>query len=295
MKPRTTLRLAGLSGSYRTLLPRLPKNLAVIDGHCLWCQSRMQYVLERNFSFFHFRSVLYEDPKAAASRLRQHALYFASLDSSEGRELIHRFFTSSPKKSTPSRSNSSSSTFFPSTRLPLPEDLAVLFIEKVHARQFYFLRQQGARLSHENNDDLLFRKKDSSDGIKRKKNDPVGPQPLGQKNPSSSPLFSSSFPLPDEDVYASPHDPSQVDLFISVNFSALCRMGMHLDRFFPRMLSCILYYTVPEWVGSKLFHHFVTRRRQFIWGTSEEDAVVVLDRVEGMKERRWRWRTTYKR
>lgn len=295
MAPRSTLRLSGSSGTYRALLPRLPKNLVVIDGHCLWCQSRMQYVLERNFSFFHFRSVLYEDPKAAALRLRQHALHFASLDSSEGRELQHRFFTSAPKKA----SFSSSSTPSSSTRLPLPEDLAILFIEKKPARHWFFLRQQGARPSHENHDNLIFYTKDASmqkrnEKKKRSESTQRTPQVGGIPFPSASSANVSSVSK-EEEIFFSENDPNQVDLILSINFSALCRIGMHLDRFLPRLLSRFLYYCVPEWLGSIWFRHFVSKRRQFIWGSSEEDAVDVLGRVDGMKERRWAWRRTYKR
>lgn len=286
MKSRSTIRLTWSSGSYGKLLPNLPKNLVVFDGHCLWCQSRMQYVLERNFSFFHFRSILFEDPKAAVERRRQHALHFTSLDSSEGRELIHRFFASTPSAG---KAPSSSSTSFFSSRLPLPEDLVVLLIEKVPSRQWNFFRQKGARPSRENNDDLLFSASGDLQKNKQKKTSKTGVQKKG--SPYSS---TASSTMAKDDVLSSQVDPHQIDLVLSVNFSALCRIGMHLDRFFPRIFFSFLYYLIPESLGSVFFRHFISKRRHLLWGTSEEDAVDVLGRMEGMKERRWAWRTTFK-
>lgn len=286
MKPRSTLRLTWSSGSYGKLLPHLPKNLVVFDGHCLWCQSRMQYVLERNFSFFHFRSILFEDPKAAAERLRQHALHFTSLDSSEGRELMHRFFASA---STPGKASFSSFTSTSSSRLPLPEDLVVLFIEKVPSQKWKFFRQKGARPSHENNDDLLF----SSAGV-RQKNKQKKLYTTGAQRKASPYSTTASSTNAKDDVFWSPNDPHQMDLVLSVNFSALCRIGMHLDRFLPRIFFAFLYYLIPESLGSLFFRHIISKRRQQLWGTSEEDAVDVLGRMEGMKERRWAWRTAFK-
>lgn len=258
------------AAAHAKLLPRLPRNLVVFDGHCLWCQSRVRYILERNFSFFHFRSVLFEDKAEAAARLEAHALHFTSLDSSEGRELLARFFRSTkPKKS------SSSSTALAS----LPEDVVVVLVEKVPTTQWLFLRQRSARTrSYDSRVEALWR------------NSTLTPTKSSSSFSSSSAAAvggagaTTVLPLPD--------DPRQMQLIVSVNFAALCRIGMHLDRFLPRLVCRLAYFLIPEWMGSWLFQRFVSERRHRLWGTSEEDAVDVLGRVEGMKERRWAWRST---
>eukprot|EP00796_Vickermania_ingenoplastis_P010081 gene10081-7051_t len=257
------------AATFARLMPRLPRNLVVFDGHCLMCQSRIRYVLERNFSFFHFRSFLLEDPAEAAARLEQHALHFASLDSSEGRELLARFFSKPESRQGPNRGTSNGAKGkAPRSLAPLPEDVAVLFIEKVPTSNWLFLRQQAGRTGRDRGDDELWR----NSTLK------YGGSPKGKKELA---------------VRHEQLDPRYTDLVVSVNFAAVCRIGMHLDSFLPRLLFRCIYWVVPDRAGAWLFHRYVTERRHTLWGTSEEDAVDILGRVEGMKERRWAWRTHY--
>lgn len=239
----------------RRLLPRLPRNLVMFDGHCLMCQARVQYVLQRNFSFFHYRSVLYEDKALAARRLEQHALHFASFDSSEGREMIQRCYLQRQRgpAAGEKKKQRGTGTSPPngSSAAALPDDLVVMLIEKVPSRQHFFLRQMSAVSAGEKRDDRLWARQ--------------GRSPT--------------------------HALSQQDhLVISVNFEAVCRIGMHMDRAVWRLVFRCLYYFTPRRLGAWWFKRSVTQRRHRLWGTSEEDGVEVLSRIEGMKERRWRWR-----
>ncbi|KEG13219.1 hypothetical protein DQ04_01141050 [Trypanosoma grayi] len=74
--------------SYQAVLRKLPRNLVGFDGHCLMCQARVQYVLERNFSFF---SILSFSRDIDPVRLEANKVLFCSFDSVEWRE-VRRWF-----------------------------------------------------------------------------------------------------------------------------------------------------------------------------------------------------------
>lgn len=216
-------------------------------------QAAVSYVLQRNFSFFHFTSVLYEKKEEQNKRLQQHALHFLALESTEGQELVRRFF--SEASLSPSKSG----------RLPRPDDLVVVLIEKRQTSRWAFFRQQRAVDSQDNGDDKLWNK----------------PKQMGR---GSAGITSRTA----EDAY-------KEELVVSVNFAAVCRIGTHLDRFLVRnCFRCLLLLT-PNCIGELVFQRWVSQRRHTIWGTSEKDAVQYCDHIEGLKERRWAWRTVYRR
>lgn len=64
---------------YPALRTSLPRNLVVFDGHCLMCQDKVRFVLERNFTFF--------DDAAQA----RNTLYFTSTAAPDGKEIVKSF------------------------------------------------------------------------------------------------------------------------------------------------------------------------------------------------------------
>ncbi|ORC84192.1 uncharacterized protein TM35_000481530 [Trypanosoma theileri] len=82
--------------AYKSLLRKLPRNLVVFDGHCLLCQARVQYVLERNFSYFSLLNLSHDTDEA---KLTANKMLFCSFDSIEWREVRRHFpqLTTSPE------------------------------------------------------------------------------------------------------------------------------------------------------------------------------------------------------
>ncbi|KPI84107.1 hypothetical protein ABL78_6844 [Leptomonas seymouri] len=260
---------------YKQLLQRLPRNLLVFDGHCLMCQARVRYVLERNFSFFSFTKYLSSNvEREMVEGLDRHCIHFASLDSPEGVDIHRSFFQRSVKV----KKSSGASAATPSTPLsvlPVPADLVMVFVEKVPSQTASFLAR--ARRTELASDDLaLFQNSSSSSSSK-----------LDSRSGSSAKSSNGSGP-----ASTRLREPNDTDLLISTNYAAMCRVGMHLDRFLVRSAFCALYYAVPSSVGDWWFERYVCQRRKRLWGTSEEDAVRVDGLLEGMRERRWTWRSS---
>ncbi|AYU78630.1 hypothetical protein, conserved [Leishmania donovani] len=251
---------------YQQLLAQLPRNLLVFDGHCLLCQARVRYVLERNFSFFSFFSYARRNVEdEIAEGLDRHRIYFASLDSKEGANVRRLFFQRAPSSSA---SRASCSAALPQMALPVPADLVLVLIEKVPSQTASFLT--GVRPGGLAADDrTLFEKTAASYG-------------RGAATSASTVTFSTAS---SRLVSA-----AETDLFVSTNYTAMCRVGMHLDRFLTRSIFRFLYCVVPTSVGNWWFERYVCRRRKTIWGTSEQDAVKECGIIEGMRERRWVWR-----
>lgn len=264
---------------HHALLRRLPRNLVVFDGHCLLCQERVRHVLERNFSFFAFRTLFTQgmDSRASEAQLHQHEMYFASFDSDTGEELLrvvfkrgHRDIQRRTRAATPNESygltacharpdvkslgsghnhthvNNRVTDRSLTALLSLPDDLMFLFFEKVPSES-------------------------SARGCARYSS-------VWCANEKGSPAAVCAAELSDS---------QDVDILVSTNYVARCRMGMHLDRWLLRWFWWACYRLVPRWLGCGVFDRCLSRRRAVIWGTSEEDAVAVPQRILGMKERRW--------
>lgn len=252
---------------YQQLLTQLPRNLLVFDGHCRMCQARVRYVLERNFSFFSlFSYATRKVEDEIAEGLDRHRIYFASLDSKEGANVRRLFFQ---RASSSSASRASYSAALPQLVLPVPEDLVLVFIEKVPSQTASFLaclRPGGLAAD----DRTLFEGKTAASYGR------------GATTSTSTATFSTAS--------SRLVNAAETDLLVSTNYTAMCRVGMHLDRFLTRTLFRFLYCAVPTSVGNWWFERYVCRRRKNIWGTSEQDAVKECDIIEGMRERRWAWR-----
>ncbi|KAG5505793.1 hypothetical protein JKF63_05129 [Porcisia hertigi] len=254
---------------YRQLLTHLPRNLLVFDGHCLMCQARVRYVLERNFSFFSFLNYAtsaVEDE--IAQGLDCHQIHFASLDSQEGENVRRVFF----QRASSSSAHASALTATPEPILSVPEDLVLVFIEKVPSQKARFLASVRSG-SVATDDRTLFH--GTTTATSRARGAIWGAQPT-----ASLPSTPSAWL-----VHA-----NETDLLVSTNYTAMCRVGMHLDRFLTRLFFRFLYCAVPTPVGDWWFERYVSRRRKRIWGTSEQDAVKEYGIIEGMRERRWTWR-----
>ncbi|CCW70359.1 unnamed protein product [Phytomonas sp. Hart1] len=276
-----TTRHRGLA--FKALLPRIPRNLAVFDGHCLLCQARVRYVLERNFNYLSITSYLVGNTEDTS--LERHQIYFTSFDLLEGSELKRLFFPTPTSPRKPPLTDTPTSNF-PLSPQPLivPDDLVILFVEKVVSKNASLLRHAGGHCPHGDRNALLF--------------SPTS-QALSSSLSSSMAIFSflglhrgkakDSNPM-NAAVLPQPED---TDLLVSTNFAAMCRIGMHLDRVWLRAISCVLYYTIPRRLGDAWFERAVLKRRKLIWGASEEDAVKMLGMIDGMKERRWSWRTRF--
>ncbi|RNF24468.1 uncharacterized protein Tco025E_02531 [Trypanosoma conorhini] len=238
--------------SYQNILRKLPRNLVVFDGHCLMCQARVQYVLERNFSYFSFlRLTQGVDPV----RLARNKMLFCSFDSVNWRELRRNF----PHL--------------------LSDADAVALIEKVPSQTASFLsrvrqRQERRRPQGPSGDARSRGHHTGGGGGVFAAHSPLAP--LASSTPSAASGVADGLDAGEEDV----------DILVSVKYEAVCRIGMKLDRWLPRTLFCCLYYTLPQRLGDRWYDH-VLRRRQ-LWGTSEEDAVRYPKRVLGLKERTWR-------
>ncbi|KAG5479480.1 hypothetical protein LSCM1_04744 [Leishmania martiniquensis] len=247
----------------KQLLAQLPRNLLIFDGHCLLCQARVRYVLERNFSFFGLLDYAAgEVEDAMAKGLDLHRIHFASFDSAEG-ENLRRFFFQRAPSSSPAR---------PPRTLSMPDDLVLLFIEKVPSQTASSLAA-ARRSSVAADDQELFRSTTTK-----------------ATGSLSSTIATSTTSFPSETASARLVDAAETDLLVSTNYMAMCRVGMHLDRFLTRLFFRFLHGAVPASVGDWWFQRFVCRRRKLIWGTSEQDAVMESGIVEGMRERRWAWR-----
>ncbi|KAK7194931.1 hypothetical protein NESM_000415400 [Novymonas esmeraldas] len=257
------------SGShYRQLLTRLPRNLLIFDGHCLLCQARVRYVLERNFSFFSLMNyATSEVEKEMSAGLDRHRIHCASLHSQEGTD-VRRSFLHSRASSSSSTSSSSAS---PPTTLPEPEDLVLLCIEKVPSRAASFLARARPR-GVAADDRALFH----TGG---------GATAASPSRASASTAATSSARLVTAD---------ETDLLVSTNYLAMCRVGMHLDRTLTRALFRLVYTVVPTAVGDWWFSRYVCGRRRRLWGTSEQDAAVEDGIIDGMRERRWTWRSAHR-
>ncbi|CCW62940.1 unnamed protein product [Phytomonas sp. EM1] len=274
-----TMRHRGLA--YKALLPRLPRNLVVFDGHCLLSQARVRYVLERNFNYLSIPSYLLGYTQDTG--LERHRIYFTSFSSLEGNELKRLFFPiSNSLRKTPSTGTSTSSLPLSSQPSRLPDDLVILFVEKVPSRNASLLHQAGGHRAHEDRNAALF-------------------APASSNSSSSSStarfyLFRDNRPRRKGDPQMDAGTlifPEDTDLLVSTNFSAMCRIGMHLDRIWLRIVFRVLYSIIPRRLGDAWFERVVSRRRKLIWGTSEEDAVTVPGAIDGMKERRWSWHKRY--
>lgn len=238
------------------------------------CQARVRYVVERNFSFFSFtKYASSEVEQEIAEGLDRHRIHFVSLDSPEGTDLRRSFFQRSVKVNT--SASASKSAAAPSTALPVlpvPEDLVLVFVEKVPSQAASFLaRMRPGGLASD--DRTLFQSSPSSSST-------AG----GRSGASASSSGGSAT------ASARLINPQETDLLVSTNYAAMCRVGMHLDRFLVRTAFGVLYYTVPSSVGDWWFERYVCTRRAKYWGTSEQDAVREDGIIEGMRERRWTWR-----
>jgi hypothetical protein len=262
---------------YKQLLPRLPRNLLVFDGHCLMCQARVRYVVERNFSFFSFTNYVFRGAETeVAEGLDRHRIHFASLDSPEGSDVRRSFFQRAvmARKSSPNVSSATPTVVLPV--LPIPEDLVLVFIEKVPSQTASFLaRVRPGELAADDRNLFL-----SSSMASTTSSSATGG---GSNSKGSSSSLTSSARLV---------NPEETDLLVSTNYTAMCRVGMHLDRFFMRSVFGALYYVVPASLGDWWFERYVCQRRRKIWGTSEQDGVSVDGIIEGMRERRWTWRSS---
>lgn len=184
--------------SHGALLRKLPRNLVLFDGRCRLSQARVQYVLERNFSYFSFLRLA---RGIDAATLEANKMFFCSFDSAEWREVRRHFGRS------------------------VGDAAGVVLVEKVPSEAASFLRRGG-------------------------------------------------------------EEEADVDVLVSTKYTAVCRIGMKLDRWLPRTLFACLYYLVPQRVGDYWFDRALRRRR--LWGTSEEDAVRFPKRILGLKERTWK-------
>ncbi|CBH14988.1 hypothetical protein, conserved [Trypanosoma brucei gambiense DAL972] len=213
-----------------TILRKLPRNLVVFDGHCLMCQARVQYVLERNFSYFSLLNLTLDVDKV---KLRENKVLFCSFDSIEWRELRRHF-------------------------PDVTKDVeGIILFEKVPSRTADFLSR-------------VRRMK------KRSKS-------LSKSNEALSfPVASSSHWRSFTDVE------DELDILISTKHTAVCRVGMKLDRWLPSVVARCMLYAMPRWIGDRWYDRVL--RRRTLWGTSEEDAVRYPARVLGLKERTWRLR-----
>lgn len=262
---------------YRQLLQRLPRNLLVFDGHCLMCQARVRYVVERNFSFFSLASYAVSDDvdSEMAKGLDRHRIHFASLDSPVGNDLHRSFFQRSVKRSATASSATPTTVL---AVLPVPEDLVMLFVEKVPSQTASFLarmRPGGLAVDDRN----LFQSAAGASAASSTRSGASSVKAGGGGAGAAAGASSSRLVSAEE-----------TDLLVSTNYAAMCRVGMHLDRFLVRSAFRALYYAVPSSVGDWWFERYVCQRRKKIWGTSEQDAVKEDGIIEGMRERRWTWR-----
>ncbi|KAG8341838.1 hypothetical protein ERJ75_000462100 [Trypanosoma vivax] len=215
--------------SHRALLRKLPRNLVAFDGHCRMCQARVQYVLERNFSYF---SLLNPTRDVDKDALEANKMLFCSFDSVEWQELSRQL-----------------------PHLTRGAEGIVLF-EKVPSTTKAFIdrvRQQG------------------------KSSTSLTGTFLASPSASLSPPLQSNAEA-EEDM----------DILVSTKFSAVCRVGMKLDRWLPRTVARCFYQFLPNWVGDRWYERVLRRRR--LWGTSEDDAVRHPEHLLGLKERTWRLR-----
>nr|CCC93294.1 conserved hypothetical protein [Trypanosoma congolense IL3000] len=213
-----------------SILHKLPKNLVVFDGHCRMCQARVQYVLERNFSYF---SLLNPFKDADKVKLEENKMLFCSFDSIEWREL---------------------SRHFPH----ITKDVqGIVLIEKVPSHNARFLSSVRRRKIH--------------------------------NGASTGTQWSTNFPVASTSGFRDPNVPeSEVDVLVSIKHSAVCRVGMKLDRWLPSTVARCMFYLLPYCVGNLWFDYMLRRRR--LWGTTEEDAIRSPTCVMGLKERTWRLR-----
>ncbi|KAG5479867.1 hypothetical protein LSCM4_05875 [Leishmania orientalis] len=254
----------------KQLLVQLPRNLLIVDGHCLLCQARVRYVLERNFSFFSFLSYFTSKVEdESAKGLDLHRIHFASFDSKEGDNLRRFFFQRAPPSFA---TRASSSATLSQSAFPGPEDLVLLLIEKVPSQSASFL--SGARPGGLAADDRELFRTATTAAICSGGSTPCTPTMSSLSSTASARLVNAA----------------ETDLFVSTNYTAMCRVGMHLDRFLIRLLFRFLYCAVPTSVGDWWFERYVCRRRKLIWGTSEQDVVNEGGLIEGLRERRWTMR-----
>ncbi|KAG5506162.1 hypothetical protein GH5_05845 [Leishmania sp. Ghana 2012 LV757] len=262
----------------KQLLAQLPRNLLIFDGHCLLCQARVRYVLERNYSFFSFLSYITSKVEIESAKgLDLHRIHFASFDSKEGDNMRRFFFQRAPPSFAAHASSSATLSQSPFTR---PEDLVLLLIEKVPSQSASFL--SGARPGGFAADDRELFRNATTAAICSGGSTPCTPTMSSFSSTASARLVNAA----------------ETDLFISTNYTAMCRVGMHLDRFLIRLLFRFLirllfrflYCAVPTSVGDWWFERYVCRRRKLIWGTSEQDAVKESGLIEGLRERRWTMR-----
>lgn len=273
-------RFAGVR--YEYMLKRLPRNLVVIDGQCLMCQAGAQYVLERNFNFFSPVTYVTEADKAEARgayKLDKHELHFSSLHSLEFEDIKRAFFAPAAATTTAAAGRASSSSSPGSgrgdtDRIVASKDLALVLIEKVPSRTASFLHTLGRSPKGSLSDEALFTPtalKESQQQVRRKRSGAAEHVDSAQLAEAQS-----------------------VDLLVSTDFVAVCRVGMHLDRWLVASFFYLVYYLVPARLGTWWFERYINVRRRQIWGTSEKDAVTQLGgAIEGMKERRWGWRTKF--
>ncbi|EPY29666.1 hypothetical protein STCU_04355 [Strigomonas culicis] len=257
--------------NYSLLLSRLPRNLVIFDGHCLLCQARVRYVLERNFNYFGYLSYVRGTESAETEnheRLDRHRMYFTSLGLPEGAQVARTLKCMPPAaSSTPSRAADAA----PGSAYEM--DLVVVFVEKVPSRESFFLRRMGARASGRHADDLM-----DTLAAAASSTTAAAPAATRRRETETGDQARRSSALT---------NPKETDLLVSTNFTAMCRIGMRLDRWLPSCVFTLAFYAVPKAAGDWWFRRFVSVRRHTIWGTSEKDAVVEPKAIEGMRERRW--------
>lgn len=268
---------------YKALLPRLPRNLVVFDGHCLMSQARVRYVLERNFNYFRMIPYFMGDEGDMAEQLDFHRMHFMSLDSSEAEELERVLVD---KKGAAAKGR--------------PAEVVLLFVEKVPSKSASFLRGRRALATSATAATSGARGGASSSSSSGGATDELFQNPTTIDDSYAS-LSGKNVIKKRHQVNASEQTiathalrhPEETDLLVSTNFAAMCRIGMHLDRRLVRNGFRVVYWLTPKAVGDWWFSKYVAQRRGVIWGTSEADAVSKLGIIEGMKERRWSWRTRF--
>lgn len=260
--------------TYRALLPRLPRNLLVFDGRCLMSQARVRYVLERNFNYFKMLSYFMGNEGDMSEQLDRHRIHLLSFNSSEADELRRLLLSDR------------------SAQLagPTQDDPVLLFVERVSSQSGSLLLARRARATS-----ATAGVSGAHDPVAGLFQDPTTAADSYAAFSGESIVRKKPPPRRGADAVSTQalQRPEDTDLLVSTDFAAVCRVGMHLDRWLVRSAWRVLYKLTPRSVGNWWFDRFIRQRRRTIWGTSEKDAVSTLGMIDGMKERRWSWRTRY--
>ncbi|CAD2221118.1 hypothetical protein ADEAN_000864900 [Angomonas deanei] len=250
-------------GQLRKLVPKLPRNLVLFDGKCLMSQARARYVIERNFNYFGYLSFVRSTDLTETEmfeRIDRHKMHFASLHSTDAASVVRLLKVSRPAGGTIPEGSSY-------------ENATVVFLEKVPSSGTFFLRRKGGSSSGSRasgaQDNLLLRLSEEQRAGKK----------VSEKETGDAAVRTALL-----------SNPNEVDVIVSTDFAAICRIGMHVDRWLPSLFFGCMFYCTPTSVGKWWFDKYVNERRKKIWGTSEQDAMVALNTIEGMRERRWSMR-----